>query len=312
MLGLMTLGAGILAGPQHPWALVLGATIYALGWIYLPDMPLFRRHVDKKREAEDRKRSAAQADALRARNAQMLANLSPSRRERYAALVGVCKDIERATADWVPLEGDPDDPLSPSNPNDDLRLSKLEELVWTYLRLLSIEEAQERFLETERRENLPHALEQVEDESRRLEAECAEMRKSGAASRLEAKQRLLESCHERRDVLRKRVERVESTREHLALVASEQERLVQQVKLIRADAMATKNAAGLSARIDATIQHLDETNKWLAGLEEFRDLVGEVPNAQVRLGFDLATPLVPPVPGSARAKELEKPAGGGR
>jgi hypothetical protein len=306
-LGILTLGAGLVAGPEHPWALLVGATLYVLGWIYLPDMPLFRRSVEKKRQASERAREESQAKALRARNAQVLESLSPSRRERYVALVAVCKDIERASAELA-MQSDESSPLAAGDPNTDLRLYKLEELVWTFLRLLSIEEAQERFLEAERRENLPRALEQVEEEGRRLQAECDELRKAGSGSRLDAKMRLLESCHERRDVLQKRVERVETTREHVALVGSELERLVQQVKLIRADAMATKNAAGLSARIDATIEHLDETNRWLAGLEEFRDLVGEPLGPPVRVGFDLAPGQVPPLPtqrtrGANRAEE---------
>ena len=31
--------------------LIAGATVYALGWIYLPDLPFFRRWVDRRRDA---------------------------------------------------------------------------------------------------------------------------------------------------------------------------------------------------------------------------------------------------------------------
>ena len=73
---------------------------------------------------------------------------------------------------------------------------------------------------------------------------------------------------------------------------SEQERLDQQIKLIRADAVATKNADALTARIDATVEHLDQTNKWLSEMDEFKDLVGDMPSTELRVGYQaVATPL---------------------
>jgi hypothetical protein len=82
----------------------------------------------------------------------------------------------------------------------------------------------------------------------------------------------------------------------IALIKSEQERLEDQIKLIRADAVAAKNADALSARIDATVEHLDQTNRWLSEMAEFKDLGGDMPMTEVRLGYDTqATPSSPPV-----------------
>ena len=93
-------------------------------------------------------------------------------------------------------------------------------------------------------------------------------------------------------MLRKRQQRSEQAESNLALVVSEQERLDQQIKLIRADAVATKNAETLTARIDATVEHLDQTNKWLSELDEFKDLVGDMPSTELRVGYQAtATPL---------------------
>ena len=47
-LGLGTLGAGFLLAT--PLTLIIGATAYALGWIYLPDLALFKRWVDRRSE----------------------------------------------------------------------------------------------------------------------------------------------------------------------------------------------------------------------------------------------------------------------
>jgi hypothetical protein len=66
--------------------------------------------------------------------------------------------------------------------------------------------------------------------------------------------------------------------------------------LIRADAVATKNAESLTARIDATVEHLDQTNKWLSELDEFKDLVGDMPSTELRVGYQASWPPVnPPV-----------------
>ena len=95
-------------------------------------------------------------------------------------------------------------------------------------------------------------------------------------------------------MLRKRQQRLDQAQENLALVVSEQERLDQQIKLIRADAVATKNAEGLTARIDATVEHLDQTNKWLSELDEFKDLVPDMPSTEMRVGYAASTPPVLP------------------
>src|SRR5205807_8056956 len=141
-----------------------------------------------------------------------------------------------------------------------------------------------------------------EQEVSTISGEVDALKTKGVSNSLETKQRYLGSRLERLEVLRKRQQRIDQAQENLALVVSEQERLDQQIKLIRADAVATKNADALTARIDATVEHLDQTNKWLSELDEFKDLAGDMPATEMRVGFDTAT--VPPV--------IEQPAPRGR
>jgi hypothetical protein len=220
------------------------------------------------------------ADFMRRRD-HLLASLSPTRRERYSRLAGVCRDIETASAD---------NPLASANPAADPRLRKLDELMWTYLRLLGIEQSLEQFLETERREDLPGMLKEAEAEAARLTAELESLKAKGDGTAVETKQRYVGSRLERLEVLRKRRQRITQTQENLALVVSEQDRLDQQIKLIRADAIATKNADALTARIDATVEHLDQTNKWLSELDEFKDLVADMPATELRVGYAAVPP----------------------
>ena len=292
ILGVLTLGLGFLSAT--PLGLLAGATAYALGWIYLPDMPLFKGAVDRQRDAARRAAAQAQVADFVTRRDRLLASLSSGQRTRYGALSDVCRSIEAASADSS---------LTPADPGADPRLRKLDELMWTYLRLLTIEESLERFLETERREDLPSVAKEAEQEAARLSDEVEAMKKSGDAA-LDAKQRLLGSRLERLDVLHKRLQRVEQARQNQELVVSEEERLDQQIKLIRADAVASKNAEALTARIDATVEHLDQTNRWLAEMDEFKDVVGEMPSTDIRVGFESAPaqPVPPPLRRAARER----------
>jgi hypothetical protein len=282
-LGLLTLGLGFLSAQFLP--LIAGVTVYLLGWIYMPDLPMFRRWVDRRHQAARRLAEEQKLAEFVQRRDALLRSLSPADRERYECLAQVCGDIEAARGDT---------PGDPAEPATDPRLRKLDELMWTYLRLLSIQESIGQFLETEGRERVPDLLKDAEAEAARLNGEIESLKAKGNTALLETRQRYLGSRLERLEVLRKREQRSEQARANLELVVSEQERLDQQIKLLRADAIATKNAETLTARIDATVEHLDQTNKWLSELDEFKDLVGDLPNTDLRVGYK-------PTPGSTTA-----------
>jgi hypothetical protein len=298
-LGLLTLGLGFLSAELVP--LIAGATIYGLGWIYLPDLPFFRRWVDHRHEAARRAGEAEKIAEFVRRRDGLIASLSPETRARYLRLSQVCRDIETASRDNL---------LACADPATDPRLRKLDELMWTYLRLLGIQESLQQFLETEHGENVPGVLKDAEAEAKRLTAEVEGLKDKGDNGAYETRQRYLSSRMERLDVLRKRLQRSEQAEGNLQLVVSEQERLEQQIKLIRADAVATKNAETLTARIDATVQHLDQTNKWLSEMDEFKDLVGDMPSTDLRVGYEATkTGSVPPPiiePIQARKREVTR------
>ncbi len=299
VLGLATLGLG-LAFVSAPFVgaqllpLAIGATLYVLGWALIPNMPLFRHWVDRRRDAVRHTLEGEKVAQFVLRRDSLLRSLTPESRERYNRLVLVCRDIEAAGADG---------PLASGNASTDPRLRRLDELMWTYLRLLSIEASLGHFLEGERREKLPEMVSAAEGEIAGLKAEIEDLTASGNIPLLEIKQRFLNSRLDRLDVLRKRRQRHEQAEANLALVVSEQERLSQQIKLLRADAVATKNAETLTARIDATVENLDQTNKWLSELDEFKDLVGDMPSTELRVGYTLSPPAPPPVIAEALSRK---------
>ena len=294
-MALFTVGAGFATG--EPLYFVLGVSAYVLGWVYLPDMAFYRKWLDKRAAAETNASAAAELAQFGKRREALLSSLSTTLRERYHTLAIVCRDIERATAE--------NEHISPLDLTSDARLRKIDELMWMYLRLLSIQQSVETFLESERREDLSGALLAAEEETVALQAQIESLKSSKGAT--EAKERLLSSRLDRLDVLRKRLERVQEAEGNLELVISEQERLSEQIKLIRADAVATKNADALSARIDASVAHLNETNKWLSQMDQFRDLAGDLPMTESRIGFEpkgiIRNTPPPPLPVKTPAKQ---------
>jgi hypothetical protein len=294
-IGLLTLGLGFLSAELL--GLIAGVTAYVLAWVYLPDLPLFRNWVDRRSLAAKQALEAQKvADFIQRRDA-LLRSLSPERRERYSRLTQVCRDIENASAD---------SPLASPNAASDPRLKKLDELMWTYLRLLGIEESLQRFLETEQNDNLPALLSDAQAEATRLNAELEALKDKGDTGTFETRQRYLGSRLERLEVLRKRQQRTEQAKANLDLVVSEQDRLDQQIKLIRADAVASKNAETLTARIDATVEHLDQTNKWLSEMDEFKDLVGDMPASDIRVGYQASASAAPTPPPIIEQPKLRK------
>jgi hypothetical protein len=276
IMALATLGAGFVSGEQ--FYLLLGATAYILGWIYLPDMQFFRRWIGKRKEAADAAAARAEVENFIKKRDALLASLPTPLRERYHTLAQVCRAIENAAAESEDA----------SAFGADARLRKLDELMWMFLRLLRTEQSLQSFLAAEQHEDLGAAVTQAEAELAALNEEIG--RDKGQGMSVESKERLAESRAERLEVLRKRLIRREESRANLALILAEQERLTEQIKLIRADAVAMRNTDALTARIDASVAHLNETNKWLSELDEFKELAGDLPQSDQRVGFAPTAP----------------------
>ena len=290
-MGLFTLGLGFMSGTVL--GLILGATGYVLGWIYLPDMGFFRNWISRKRNKATQEAELAQvAEFIRQRDT-LLSSIHPLRRERYTALAEVCRSVEATNRDKS---------ANSSDANTDPLLRKLDELMWTYLRMLSMEETLDRFLEVEKKENLPEKVTAAEAEIKLLDQQIAEATAKKSENALTSLQRLRESRSELLDVLKRRQVRTEQAASNLALVRSEQERLDQQIKLLRADSMAIKNTDALTARIDATVEHLNATNQWLAEMDEFKDLVGDMPQTEMRVGY-----RPPPITAMPPTSRMESP-----
>src|SRR4030095_12093364 len=94
--------------------------------------------VEKKEQAQMAATAAGELADFKAKRDQALAALTNSRRQRYAALAEVCQQIEQTI-----------------NVADDPRVQRLEELMWTFLRGLGIEQSLDRVLDLEARDARP-------------------------------------------------------------------------------------------------------------------------------------------------------------
>jgi hypothetical protein len=281
VLALATLGAGFVAA--EPRYLLIGAVAYLLGWLYLPDMNFFRSWMQKVGEhfVDDEARHDDEVAAFTQRRDTMVAKLRPEMREWYDGMVYVCRDIEEASS--------PDDLAA------EARLRNVDELMWMFLRLLAMQESLDRFLEVERSEQpVQEMIAEAEQELTKIQGDLEQLKAKGTDT--ESKERLLKSKQERLDVLRKRAQRVDEAESNLQVVMAEQDRLAEQIKLIRADAVAMKNSDALSARITASVAQLNETSRWLEQMDQFKDLAAEPALPEKRVGFASATPPPPPPP----------------
>jgi hypothetical protein len=266
----LTLGLGFLSANVVVFGVCIG--LYILGWVHLPDTQMYQKWVKGHFDAVARQADTAKVQAFVARRTALINQLSRERRSRYQDLGAVCQEIIKATQDNNQIDG------------DDPRLRKLDELMWTYLRLLVMEGSLEGFIETESQEGLPAEVTACQGEVADLEKEIGT---APAGGNIAIKQRLLDSKKEKLAALTKRETRLQEAMDNQTLVASEQERLVEQIKLLRSDAIASRNTDALTDRINATVDHLNETNKLISEMDQFKDLVADdLPVTTARLGFD--------------------------
>jgi len=270
----LTVGAGLLFG--NLLGLIVGVVAYVGTLMFVPDLKFFRGWVNERYDAQRLAEERQQLDAFNQRRDRLLMGLTKPNQVKYWELVNVCKEIERTGVDGNALGDSVSDP----------RLRKLDELMWTFLRLLNTEEALQRFVVDEQEENLPN---QVSAGRKELDILKQNLDKLKAANDPQAatRERVYNSRTERLAVLSKRLDRIEQANSNLSLVSAEQERLREQVKLIRSDTVAAKNADAFTTRIDASVEHLDETNGLLKELEVFRDATAdEVPSVTTaRIGY---------------------------
>lgn len=272
-MGLATLGVGAVSG--NVFGLMLGALAYTIGWIYLPDSGFFKKSIDDKTAAIKKKEDDIKIEDFRKKQTKVLNSLEQRHLIKYKKLREICLEIERVFGDsGTEAQG--------------LRLGSLDKLMWAYLRLLGMQEMLEKFMSTESSTSLDEQREEITNELYDLRIQLNELKENREVlpSLLETKERVIKSKQDRLDALQQRKERMEQAKSNLAYVVAEQERLHEEILLMRSDVMASRDAQSLSLKIDATVDHIDEANKIMRQFEGILELSDDVPMiGESRIGY---------------------------
>lgn len=242
-LGVATLGAGFVAASIP--ALIGGAAAYALGLIFLPESPWFRKVVDR-REAAALAARRKQAQAERRRQVEViLKQCRPADRLQYKEVEEICGEI---LAHLNKSELD-----SLAEPTED----RLDTLRWGFLELLVKEGRLMRFLEKENEKEILAGIAATEKEMNGLAQSTA----SPAANA-----RLRESLSHTLKLQRQRLQQLQEGKANLALLVAEENRITEQLKTLRGDLLALGDPAAMTDRVNATLFELAGTQRILREL----------------------------------------------
>ena len=276
-IGVGCLLAALFTG--HLLVLLLALAVYGGCMAFIYELAFFKNKVDAKYAGIQKTEDDQKMVAFRSNRDRQVLALTKSRQIKYAELSAICQSIEKTTMEQV----------GTADAASDARNRKLEELLYTYLKLLSIEQSLEQFIEGSRDENvakeIDDAKDSLDDVNKAIVALQAD--KDGNPENVIAKQRLQASYADRLEVLKKRLNKVDLAKSNIELVTAEQSRLNDQVRLIRDDSLSSRNADSLSDRITDATANLEHTNDWLAQMSEFKDVVGDMPPTTARMGFEV-------------------------
>jgi hypothetical protein len=244
----------------NPLGLMLAAAGYALAWVYFPTSAFFvRRVMDRLKLAEEVSQRDELGEFVKRRD-EMIARLDPDGRARYDALSRTCADVAANT------------------PGNSLVNGKLHELLWAYLKMLLMRQGIDSYLAETDGAEIETNLRAVEEELQSLTP---------------AQQRLRASKESLRATLAQHLRSLADAAENQRILASELTRLEHEIQLLRADAIANKNSEFLSAKINASVESLQESKAILQTMSNVEEMAVDVPSRASGLAFVTAPPALP-------------------
>lgn len=246
------------------FGLLLGTVAYILGMVYVHDLQFFKDKVDAEISEKERAEKEAKIAMFRQKRDQLFESLTKDNKTKYNKLSAVCNDI-RKSVENTDTEG--------------VFSSKIDEIMFTYLRLIAISESLNALLLIENDQGLDAKIKQVESSVHDIDVKILDLSKDevGNATEIAHQKKLGDSVKDKLLTLVKRKEKMEDARRNIELVNAEQERLDEQIQTVRAEAVASRNMDVLSMRIDASITNLGQTKDLLDQLKDYTDLTESVP-----------------------------------
>lgn len=261
----------------NPLALMVGAAAYALGWIYLPTSKFFTTAVEKKLNTAIRTDEDGKLTEFQMQRNRMIGRLKGEDANRYLELSRTCGEV------------------AANNPDNRLIAGKLQELLWTYLKMLLMQQGIEEYLGGTDAAQIDRDIAALEEEIKAIPPE---------------KTRLLDSKTGLKKTLLEHRKSVSDAADNLQVINSELTRLEHEIQLLRADAIANTNSDVLSARINASVESLQETKNIMQQMPNMSELGLDLPAGVATLGFEPASPLPPALPVEPqRSKQSNKARG---
>lgn len=228
-VGLAAIG---ILGTINPGFLIIGAGVELAYLVTLAGNGRFQRWVDAMKMGE------SQQDWISKKN-RMLQNLDRDARIRYLNLETRCQMILQRQQSMAQADQSWADPSQ-----------SLSKLLWVHLQLLLTQQAIARVLLASRENSEP------------LDRRIDRLDKQLADTTLEAELRV--SLEGQRDILVKRQTVLDEAYSKAQLLASELQRIEDQVELIREQSVASPNTASLAGSIDEIAGTLGTTTQWMA------------------------------------------------
>ncbi len=240
LVGLLTAGASaLMTGEPLPALVALGVEGLYLGIV--PSMKRFQRAVRARSGDESADPGRKEVDAL-------LAELAPSQREHYQALVGlkekILENYRRLPAGKV-LATD-------SEP-------RLNALLTSFLRLVAALNHHRTYLNSTDRE-------QLEKELRELEAEVAQ----------EANPRLKDVKEKRLEILRKRLGRFQQAGESREVVSHQLAGIEDLMRLTHEQSITIRDPETVNRQLDVVSAEVQATDETVREMERFMDFQDEI------------------------------------
>lgn len=258
------LGVGIAAAfaVANPLFLMCAAAGYILGWVYLPTSKIFKAQVQSKLDRTEKAIQSKDLENFQLKRNSLLARLAEENRSRYDHLTRTCAEVARNT------------------PGNALVNGKLQELLWAYLKMLLMRQGIQTYLSETDEQEIGRNLADVETELKTLTTD---------------QQRLRSSRESLRDTLSQHQKSIADAKENLLVLDSELTRLEHEIQLLRADAIANRNSDVLSAKVNASVESLQESKSILQTMSNVEELSLDIPAQAANLDFETMEPSPPPL-----------------
>jgi len=250
----MGLGLVTAFATANPLLLMISAAAYAIGWIFLPTSGPFVKRITDRLKLQQEVAEQDELSEFQRKRDELRYRLSAINEQKYSALSNTCAEVSGNNQDSALING------------------KLQELLWTYLKMLLMQQGIEGYISETNEKEIDQSIADVKKELSMLTSD--QLRLKGS------KESLMQTLSQHKKTLTE-------AKENLLILSSELTRLEHEIQLLRADAIANRNSEFLSAKIDASVESLQESKAIMQAMSNGEELSLDMPVQAANLGFEV-------------------------